>query len=78
MQDAVAVVGDLAAGQDGTIGEADQLGPCNQVGGGEDAFQPGVVLRGVLAWQVAKTRGFGLADAVFDAGVTAVAQFQDR
>jgi hypothetical protein len=60
--------------------KADEFGPRDQVDGGEHALQPRVVFGHRLAGQVAQAHGFGLADAVFDPGVLAVAwlQFGDR
>ena len=76
MQDPVAERVDLAAGQLGMVGEADQLCPCDQIGCGQDDFQPGGVGLGAVTGQVAQPGGLGLADPVLDAGVLAVAQFQ--
>ena len=75
VQDPVAEGFDLAAGQVGVLGEADQFGPGHQIGCGQDDFQPGGVRveRGRAGWQPG---GLGLADPVLDAGVLAVAQFQ--
>jgi len=43
VQDPVAKGGDFAAGQLGGVGESDQLGPGDQIGGGQDDLQPGCV-----------------------------------
>jgi hypothetical protein len=72
VQDLVAEGVDLAAGDDGVVGEAGELRPADQVGAGQDDFEPGVVLGAVVAGQVAQPSRFGLADADFDAGVLAV------
>ncbi len=76
VQDSVAEGVDLAAGQLWGVGEGDELGPGDQVGGGQDDFEPGGVGLENVAGQVGQAGGFGLADAVLDAGVLAVAQFQ--
>ena len=76
MQHPVAEGVDFAAGQLGAAAEGDELGPGDQVGGGQDDFQPGGVGVEAVAGQVGQARGLGLADAVLDAGVLAVAQFQ--
>ena len=73
VQDPVAEGVDLAAGQLRGVGESDQLGPGNQVSGGQDDLEPGGVGLEIMAGQVGQAGGFGLADAVFDAGVLAVA-----
>ena len=52
VHDAVSEVGDLAVGQVGLVVEADQFGPGDQIGGGQHAFQPGVVLGHFFAGQV--------------------------
>ena len=72
VQDPVAEGVDLAAGQGGGVGEADLLGPADQVDRGEDDFEPGVVLAPGTAGQVAQPGGLGFSDAVLDAGVLAV------
>ena len=64
MQDAVAERVDLAAGQLGMVGEADQLCPGDQIGCGQDDFQPGSVGLGAVTGQVGQAGGLGLADAV--------------
>ena len=56
--------------------EADQFGPGHQICCGQDDFQPCGVGVGPVAGQVAQPGGLGLADAVLDPGVLAVAQFQ--
>ena len=56
--------------------EADQPGPGDEVGGGQHDFQPGGVGPEGVARQVAQAGGFEFTDAVFDAGVLAVPQFQ--
>ncbi len=43
VQDPVAEGVDLAAGQLWAVGEGDEFGPGDQVGGGQDDFQPGGV-----------------------------------
>ena len=43
VQDPVAEGVDLAAGQLRGVGESDQLGPGNQVSGGQDDLQPGSI-----------------------------------
>ena len=67
---------DLAAGQLRGVGECDQLGPGNQVGGGQDDLEPGGVGLEIIAGQVGQAGGLGLADTVLDAGVLAVAKLQ--
>lgn len=52
MQDAVAVGVDRAAGQGRLVGEAEQLQPGDEVGGGEDELEPHPVLGAVTARQV--------------------------
>ena len=69
VQDPVAESVDLAAGQLGGVGESDELGPGDQIGGGQDDLQPGGVE--VVAGQVGQAGGFGFPDAVLDAGVLA-------
>jgi hypothetical protein len=76
MQDPVAGGVDLAGGQIRLLGEADQFRPCHQIGCGQDDFQPGGIRLGPVTGQVAQAGGLGLSDAVLDAGVLAVAQFQ--
>ncbi len=76
VQDAVAEGGDLTAGQGGGVGEADELGPADQAGGGEHGFQPGAVFRPSAAGEVAQAGLLAFADAVFNPGVLAVAQLQ--
>ena len=56
VQDPVAEGGDLAVGEGRLVGEADELGPADEVEGGEYAFEPGVVLGYLLARQVAQAR----------------------
>ena len=73
VQDAVAEGADLAAGQLGGIGEADEFRPGNQIGCGHDDFEPGRVGVKSVEWQVTQAGGFGLADPVLDAGMLAVA-----
>ncbi len=43
VQDSVAECGDLGAGEAGMVGEADESAPGDQIGGGQDDFQPGGV-----------------------------------
>ncbi len=76
VQDEVAEGGDLGVRQRGSVVEAEQLGPAHQVGRGEQGFQPGGVFVEAAAGQVAQPGRLGLADAVFDAGVAAVAQLE--
>src|SRR5258705_4744901 len=76
MQDPVAEGVDLAGGQIRLLGEADQFRPGHQIGGGQDDFQPGGIGLGPVTGQVGQAGGLGLSDAVLDAGVLAVAQFQ--
>src|SRR4029077_13114984 len=76
MQDPVAEGGDLAAGQRRHVREADQLGPADQVGGGEHGLQPGTVLRPAPAREPAQPGLLAFADAVLDPGVLAVPQLQ--
>jgi hypothetical protein len=64
MQDPVAEGVDLAAGQFGDVGESDELGPGDQIGGCQDDFQPGGIGVEVVAGQVGQAGGFGFADAV--------------
>src|SRR5260370_15621513 len=56
--------------------EAEPLGPGDEVGGHEDEFEPGLVGREALAGKVFEAGGFGVADAVLDPGVAAVAGFE--
>jgi hypothetical protein len=74
--DEVAVGGDLAASEGGLVGEAQQFRPGDEIGGREDAFEPGVVLGDAFARQTAQSSGFGLADRVLDPGVAAVAELE--
>jgi len=76
VQDPVAEGADLAGGQVGVVGEADQFRPGDQIGCGEDDFEPGGVRVGSVTGQVTQPGGLGLPDPVLDAGVLAVAQFQ--
>ncbi len=76
VQDPVAEGGDLGASQAGMCAEADQSGPGDQIGGGQHDFQPGGVGPERVARQVTQAGGFEFADAVLDAGVLAVPQFQ--
>ncbi len=76
VEDPVAEVGDLTAGQLDVVGKADELRPCDEVGRGEHALEPGLVLRRILAGQVAEPGRLGLADAVLDTGVAAVADLE--
>jgi len=76
MQDPVAERGDLAAGQRRDVCEADQLGPADQVGGGQHGFQSGAVFLLAPAGQVPQAGCLRLADAVLDPGMLAVAQLQ--
>ena len=62
VQHPVAERGDLAAGQRRHVREADQLGPADQVGGGEHGLQPGAVLLLAPAEQVPQARGLGLPE----------------
>ena len=78
VQDPVAECGDLAAAQCGVVGESDEAGPGDQVGGGQHDFPAGGVGSEGVAGQVTQAGGFEFADAVFDAGVLTVAQFQAR
>lgn len=64
VQDAAAERVDLTAGQLGLVGEPEQLCPCDQIGGGQDDFQPRGVRLGAVTGQVAQPGGLGLADAV--------------
>ena len=58
VQDTVAECLDLAAGQSGFIGEADQFGPGDQIGCSQDDFKPrGVRLKSVEG-QVTQAGGF--------------------
>jgi hypothetical protein len=54
-------------------GEAQGLGPAEQVGGGEGEFEPAGVGCECVAGQVADAGGFAAAGPVFDPGVAAVA-----
>ena len=76
MQDPVAERGDLAAGQVGFVGEADEFAPGDQVGRGQHDLQPGGVGVEGVAGQVAQAGGLGFADAVLDPGVLPVPQLQ--
>src|SRR5204863_9156231 len=76
VQHPVAERGDLAAGQRGQVREADQLGPADQVGGGQHGLQPGIILLPAAAGQVAQAGLLAFADAVLDPGVLAVPQLQ--
>ena len=68
VQNPVAEGRDLDAGQLGCVGESDELGPGDQVGGGQDDLEPGGVGLEIMAGQVGQAGGLGLADAVLDAG----------
>lgn len=58
------------------VGESEELRPSDQIGCGQDDFQPdGVGAEGV-ARQVSQPGGLQLADAVLDASVLAVSQLQ--
>ncbi len=76
VQHPVAEGGDLAAGQRRHVREADQLGPADQVGGGEHGLQPGTVFLPAPAGQVPQPRCLRLPDAVPGPGMLAVPQFQ--
>ena len=69
VQDPVAEGGDLAAGEVGVVGEADEFGPGDQIDCGQHDFEPGGVGVGTRAGQVTQPGGFGFADAVLDPGV---------
>lgn len=58
------------------VGEADESAPGDQIGGGQDDFQPGGVGPEGVTRQVAQAGGLEFADAVFDAGVLTVPQLQ--
>ena len=75
-EDAVAERGRLAAGQ--LAGEAQRLGPGDQVGGGQGQFQPGLVLLVSAAGQVPQPGCLLGPDPVLDPGVGPVPDFQVR
>jgi len=54
----------------------DEFGQGHQIGCCQDDFEPGGVGVEAVAGQIAQPGGFGLPDAVFDAGVLAMPQFQ--
>ena len=56
--------------------EAERLGPGEQVGGGKGEFEPDLVLPVAAARQVAQAGGLTCADAVLDACVRAVPDFE--
>ncbi len=56
--------------------KADEFGPGDQIGCGHDDFKPSSVGVKRVKRQVTQPGDLGLADAVLDAGVLAVAQFQ--
>jgi hypothetical protein len=64
VQDPVAERVDLAGGQVGVLGEADQLCPGDQICCGEDDFEPGGVRLGAVTGQVAQPGGLEVADPV--------------
>ena len=72
--DAVAECGRFAAGE--FPGEAQGLGPGEQVGGAQTKFQPDLVQREVRAGQVTQAGCLPAADPVLYAGVGAVTDFQ--
>jgi hypothetical protein len=63
-------------GEGGFVGNADELGPGDEVEGRQHTLEPGMVLGHLLARQVAQTRSLGLAYPVFDAGVGALEYFE--
>lgn len=68
--------GDFGVAEGGAVAEAEEFGPAHEVGGGEQGVQPGAVFGECSAGEVAQSGVFGFADAVFDAGVLAVVQFE--
>lgn len=66
VQHPVADGGDLAAGQIGVVGEADQLRSGDQVGGGQDGLAPGGVRVEAVARQIPQPGHLGLPDPVLD------------
>jgi len=74
VQESVAQRGRFAAGQ--LAVQAERLGPGARVGGGEGEFEAYLVLLVAAAGQVAQAGRFRAADAVLDAGVGAVPDFQ--
>lgn len=74
VQDAVAEGPDLAFGNGGLVGEADEFGPGNKICCRHDYFNPCLVgVEGVAGLDALPGRR-GLADAVLDAGVSTVAR----
>ena len=65
MQDPVTEGGDLGAGQPGLVGESDEPGPGDQIGGSQDDFEPGGVSPEAVTRQVAQPGGLQFADTVF-------------
>jgi hypothetical protein len=52
--------------------QAERLGPRHEVHGAQHELQPGVVGHHVAKREVRQARGLGVADAVFDARVSAL------
>ncbi len=73
VKDSVSEGVDLAAGDVLVFFEADEFGPADQVGGGEDYFEPGMIFWCGPAGKVVESGGFGLTDPVLDTGVESVA-----
>ena len=78
MQQPVADRLPLGPGQVGLVGQQDGLGPGEQVGGGQGELEPDRVDREQPGGQPSEAGVLGLADAVLDPGVGAVAGFEER
>ena len=76
VQDAIAKSIDLASGEGRIIGEADELRPCDKVAGREQTLEPRVVLGHLFTGETSQARGLCLADAIFDASVLAMVEFE--
>ena len=67
---------DLAGGEVRFVGEAEELGPGNQVHRGHHDLEPRLVGGVVVAGEVPHPGGLGLPDPVLDPGVLPVPQIQ--